>query len=153
MTTLFLAWRQQGRRWWPVGRLARDADGHYEFSYTQGALQAQREANFAPILSFPDFERSYSSDVLFPMFANRLLSESRPEYGGFMAALDLPVSDWSDPISVLGRSGGQRMTDTFEAFPLPERTADGRYRVKFFVHGPRAPIERRRSCHSWPPSR
>jgi hypothetical protein len=135
MNTLFLAWRQQGHRWWPVGRLVRNDRGGYEFSYTRGALDAKREANFAPILSFPSFEEIYRSEALFPMFSNRILSENRIEYDGFMKALDLPISGWVDPISVLGRSGGQRMTDTFEVFPLPVQTLNNRYQATFFVHG------------------
>jgi len=135
MVTLYLAWRQPDQRWWPVGRLVREAAGTYEFSYTEGALDAARLANFAPILSFPDFRRTYRSESLFPMFANRIMSTKREEYGALMQALDLEIGAYNNPLAILARTGGERITDTFEVFPLPTRTDDGRYHVQFFVHG------------------
>ena len=37
-----------------------------------------------------DLHGVYESAVLFPLFANRLLSKTRPEYRDFLAWLDVP---------------------------------------------------------------
>src|SRR5260370_11607067 len=132
MTTLYLAWRQPDRRWWPVGRLTREGS-QYVFTYTQGAVSAE-QAGFRPLASFPDRDRVYVSAEPFPLFANRLPPKSRPDYDDFIGWLDLPRGE-TDPMILLARSGGQRETDTFEVFPEPEPSSDGRYKSTFFAHG------------------
>jgi hypothetical protein len=129
---LYLAWRQPDLRWWPVGRLSRPHT-EFVFQYTQGARSAQ-SAGFRPLLSFPEIEEIYASSKLFPLFANRLMPESRPEYSRFVEWLDLPSGE-RDPLILLARSGGRRETDTFEVFPEPERTAGPGFQTTFFVHG------------------
>lgn len=106
----------------------------YHFTYLQGALEAQNLAGFQPILSFPKFDHPYVSRELFPLFANRLLRPSRPEYGDFVRWLNIP-DQADDPIALLARSGGKRKTDNFEVFPYPQRDADGTYHIHFFTHG------------------
>ena len=134
MKTLFLAWQDpQSRTWFPIGRLTREA-GMYHFSYLQGALQAKEQANFQPIWAFPNFYQHYTSIDLFPLFANRLLRPSRPDYKDFVQWLNIPATD-KDPIALLARSGGRRKTDSFEVFPCPERDAQGEYHIHFFAHG------------------
>src|SRR5262245_14515322 len=132
MTTLYLAWRQPDRRWWPVGRLSREGT-EFVFTYTRGALAAA-EAGFRPLPSFPDFNEAYVSSELFPLFANRLPPRSRPDYGDFVEWLDLGREE-ADPMVLLARSGGRRETDMFEVFPVPHQTTTGRYESAFFVHG------------------
>jgi hypothetical protein len=132
MKTLYLAWREPGQRWWPVGRLAREGSD-YVFTYTQGARSAEA-AGFRPLSSFPDFDQVYVSSQLFPMFQNRLPPQSRPDYQDFIEWLDLERTE-ADPLVMLARSGGQRETDMFEVFPIPEPNVEGRYRSTFFVHG------------------
>jgi hypothetical protein len=132
MNTLYLAWRQPDHRWWPVGRLSREGS-EYVFSYTRGARSAEG-AGFRPLSSFPDFDQVYVSTQLFPMFKNRLPPQSRPDYDDFIECLDLERGE-ADPLVMLARSGGERETDMFEVFPVPEQTGEGRYRSTFFVHG------------------
>ena len=133
MTTLFLAWRSpRTRSWYTVGRLT--ADGVYRFVYTDGAGEAEREGGFATLPEFPERERIYESEELFPLFANRLLPRSRPDYPEWVEWLSLPEHR-DDPVGLLARSGGQRATDSFEVFPSPERQPDGSYHVHFFAHG------------------
>ncbi len=132
MNTVHLAWRQPDQRWWPVGRLSREGS-EYVFTYTRGARSAE-EAGFRPLSSFPDFDQVYVSAQLFPMFRNRLLRRSRPDYDDFVEWLGLERGE-TDPLVVLARSGGERETDMFEVFPVRERNAQGRYRSTFFVHG------------------
>jgi hypothetical protein len=68
------------------------------------------------------------------MFQNRLPPQSRPDYDDFIEWLDLERGE-ADPLVMLARSGGERETDMFEVFPIPEQNAEGRYRSTFFVHG------------------
>src|SRR5213593_3618283 len=79
---LLVAWRGTSpeRGWRPVGRLEHDA-GTYRFVYTRGA---RMHPDFHPFPQMEDFEEIYESEELFPVFANRLLSESRPEYDSYL---------------------------------------------------------------------
>lgn len=134
MKTLFLAWQDSiSRTWFPIGKLTHE-EGMYHFDYLQGALIAQEKASFQPIWSFPDLAHHYTSPELFPLFANRLLRPSRPDYKDFVQWLNIPAHQ-DDPIALLARSGGQRKTDSFEVFPCPERDRNGNYHIHFFAHG------------------
>lgn len=134
MRTLFLAWQDPvGRRWYPVGRLTYDRD-IYQFVYTHGAVEAQQNSNFRPLAPLDSLEKVYESEELLPLFANRLLATSRPDYREFVECLNIPQGK-EDPIAILARTGGRRVTDSFEVFPCPEPDEEGRYRVHFFAHG------------------
>jgi len=76
----------------------------------------------------------YVAKELFPLFSNRLLSKSRPEYRGFLTWLGLD-GDPDDALEPLSRSGGERATDELQVFPCPEPTAENTYVVEFFSHG------------------
>jgi HIRAN domain len=145
MKTLFLAWQDPtSRSWFPIGRLTFESN-IYSFVYTQGALNAAQESAFQPLYSFPDFERVYKSEVLFPLFANRVMRSSRPDYTDYIDWLNIPHHK-DDPITILSRSGGKKATDHFEVFPCPEPDRNGLYHIHFFLHGLRhrqqAAIER-----------
>ncbi len=142
---LFIAWQNpKSRQWFPVGRLTVE-QGVYRFEYIGGALAAQNDGSFRPIGVFPDLYRQYKSDELFPLFAKRVLSPSRPDYADFVSWLGLSGAE-IDPIELLGRSGGESVTDRFEIFPFPEKSDEGKYHSHFFVHGlrhlPASAVER-----------
>jgi hypothetical protein len=143
--TLFLAWQDpNSRSWFPIGRLTFDGAG-YKFVYTQGVKEAQQMCSFSPLSSFPHLEKVYTSTHLFPVFSNRLMSRSRPDYANFLQWLN--ISDHEDsPLAILARSGGQRETDSLAVFPRPEADAAGQYQLHFFAHGlrhlPESAIER-----------
>lgn len=140
MKSLFLAWQAptdsaHSRAWFPVGRL--DADptaSHYRFRYTGGALSARESVGFLPLLAFPDFDRDYESDRLFPLFQNRVLSPKRTDFQQYIQWLDLDRGN-ADPISILSVSGGERVTDNLEVFPKVTADAEGNFHVRFFLHG------------------
>ena len=173
MNTFYLAWQDpEERRWFPIGRLDRypssspnapatgdgarrsSFDTQFVFTYTEGALEAQREGRFSPLRAFPELRAEYTSPELFPLFANRMLSESRPEYERFVEWTTVQQSE-NDPLALLARSGGERATDTLEVFPQPEKDAQENYRVHFFAHGLRhgspAAIERATKLQSGDP--
>jgi hypothetical protein len=116
--------------WRPVGRLEHDGN-LFRFWYTQGA----RKPGFRPFTQMEKLNQIYESAELFPLFANRLLSESRPEYEAFMRWSGLDTDNSPDPILILGVTEGLRQTDAVEVFPCPAPGADGCYFNKFFLHG------------------
>lgn len=134
MNSLFVAWRppvNDPSGWRPVGRLEHDGD-LYRFWYTRGA----QKPGFRPFAQMAQLDGIYESSDLFPIFANRLLSESRPEYESFMrwSGFDSETST-PDPILVLGVTEGLRQTDAIEVFPCPVPDSDSCYFNKFFLHG------------------
>lgn len=134
MRTLYLAWQDpEQRQWYPVGRLT-SSGGVFTFVYTEGAREARQHAAFQPLTSFPDLHTAYESDKLFPLFTNRVLPRSRPEYQEYLEWLSVPVSE-RDPVAVLARSGGRKVTDSLEVFPRPERNPAGDYETHFLIHG------------------
>jgi hypothetical protein len=144
MNSLFVAWRPANpdpTGWRPIGQLEHDG-GLYRFWYTRGA----QKPGFRPFAQMERLDQVYESEELFPLFANRLLSASRPEYESFMRWSGFDPSDQPDPILVLGVSEGIRQTDAIEVFPCPTPGTDGCYANKFFLHGirwmPEAVIKR-----------
>jgi hypothetical protein len=131
MKKLFLTWQDpQTRRWLPVGLLSRDRDD-FRFVYTKGAEFSER---FVPFGRMTDLHAVYVARELFPLFSNRVLSKSRPEYRDFLTWLGLDA-DPDDVLELLSRSGGQRATDELQVFPCPEPTEQNTYVVEFFSHG------------------
>ncbi len=134
MKTLFLAWQDyQSRCWFPVGRLTFDGKV-YTFTYVQGAKQAQHKCGFEPLISFPEWNQVYRSTELFAIFANRVMSKSRPDYQSYLNRFDLSDQNF-DFMEFLGRTGGIRQTDNLKIFPCPEADSNGQYRLNFLAHG------------------
>jgi len=136
---LFVAWQNQAtKQYYPVGRLVsglRPDRPHYEFCYLGGVREAQK-VGFAPLLAFSDLDRVYRSDELFPLFQNRLMSPGRAEYREYMANLAITDPDHADPMTVLVRSGGGRVTDSLEMFEVPRFCAEGSpFQTQFLAHG------------------
>jgi len=141
MKELFIAWQDpETRRWTPVGRLGY-RDNSYYFVYTNGAKKSK---NFVPFGWMRDLHSVYVSDEIFPLFANRILSKSRPEYADYVRWLGLDGRE-HDKLEVLARSGGVRATDTLEIFPCPTPDAEGNYVSYFFSHGLRYLIPENRA--------
>lgn len=133
MNSLFVAWRPpmpEQTGWRPVGRLEHDGD-LYRFWYTQGA----RKPGFHPFAQMEKLEQVYESEELFPLFANRLLSKSRPEYEAYLRWSGFDIENPPDPILILGVTEGIRQTDAVEVFPCPVPDSEGCYFNKFFLHG------------------
>lgn len=132
MKTLFLAWQNPlNRTWFPIGRLIFDGI-NYQFYYIQGILAAQQQCGLMSLPSFPELNLVYRSPELFPLFANRLLRRSRPDYADFLRWLNIP-SDRDNPMAMLAKSGGRRATDTLFVFPYPEADENGFYHFHFFA--------------------
>ena len=130
-STLFVAWQApKGRSITPVGRLDGRA-GSYTFEYIAGALSAH-ELGFPGFFEFPAFAARYTSDVLFPLFQNRLMPTARPDFSEHIGALGLDPAT-ADPLCVLARSGGTRATDRVELFAPPVYDPERRLWETFFL--------------------
>lgn len=129
---LILTWQSpQNRRWFVVGKLNKK-NNTYNFWYTNGAIKA-KEHGFLGFTGMNNFDEVYSSEQLFPIFQNRVLNKSRPERLDFLEWLNIPSSEYSD-FEELARTGGIRITDNVQLYPVPENT-NGKYEVTFFAHG------------------
>ena len=133
--TLFLAWQDtQTREWFPIGRLDGDVErSTYRFRYTGGAERARQKVGFPWLMEFPEPGWDYRAPDLFPLFQNRVMASSRPDFRDYLRSLDLP--DNADPIEILTVNGGYRMTDSYEVFPKLTKQPDGRFVCRFFLHG------------------
>ncbi len=131
---VYVAWRSgapDGGRWGPVGRLEHGSSG-YRFVYTRGAKTVP---GFAPFAGMPDLQGVYESDELLPLFANRLLAKSRPEYEAYLRWGGFDPNSPPDPLAILAVTEGRRQTDLLEIFACPAPDASGCYVGKFFLHG------------------
>ncbi|TLD79855.1 restriction endonuclease [Helicobacter sp. MIT 05-5293] len=128
---LAVSWQApKTRKWIPIGHLSYN-NQQYEFYYTNGVKEAQ-EQGFYPFARMNDLESLYTSeDVLLPVFANRLLSKSRPEYKLYQQWLGL--DEHSTPLDELARNNGIRATDSIELYLIPNDKKE--YKIDFFTHG------------------
>lgn len=132
-TSLVLVWRNPvDRTWVPVGKL-KYQNNEYVFNYTKGARQAHKVSNFVPFGNMIEFGQTYNSKELFPIFKNRVLQKSRPEYKDYLTWLDI-TEETATPLLELARSGGIRATDSLQLFQIPENN-NGFYEANFFTHG------------------
>lgn len=129
---LFVAWRDESKLTRPVGRLSR-VKRHGRTTYVFEYLRAAKTAKgFRTVPGFPDLEKRYESTDLFPTFQNRLMPVERPDYEVWLSRLELETSP--DIFQVLATSGGVRMTDRIELFPVPRK--DGSlFWLRFLVRG------------------
>ena len=127
---LILSWKNTTTHMWePVGRL-KFQNNRYFFQYTKGA---QNSKEFKPFEKMDNLNKIYESEELFPLFKNRLLQKSRPEYSEYLDWLDINNTKMH-PMEELALTGGVRATDSLQLFPLPLKN-NGYYEVKFFSHG------------------
>lgn len=130
---LFLLWQTpSNNKWLPIAKLLYDAK-EYFFKYTIGAEWARNKENFIAFSQMNDFKKIYKSDELFPLFKNRLLPKTRPEYQKYLNWLDLDENNYSY-FEELSRTGGSKATDSFRILQIPENK-NGKYEVSFFISG------------------
>ena len=85
------------------------------------------------MIEFPSLDEGYESSELFPLFQNRVMNSSRPDFAEYLHNLDL--SEGADPIEILAANGGSRVTDAYEVFPKIVKDDDGSFVCRFFLHG------------------
>jgi hypothetical protein len=118
------------RSWYPVGKLLYNGI-EYLFYYTKGAKASE---NFKPFGVMSRLEDVYFSTELFPLFGNRIIQKTRPEYKELLEWLDISDSQ-AEPLVLLEKTGGKRETDSLALFAEPQRSVNGMYEISFFVNG------------------
>lgn len=114
-----------------IGQLGRHEAG-YSFSYSRCALEIN---GFRPLPGLRDLATIYYSETLFPVFSQRVMSPSRPDYVTYLSSLGL-APDEDTPWEQILRSGGVRESDTLQFMELPLVSA-GAVRATFLVNGVR----------------
>jgi hypothetical protein len=115
----------------PVGFLEYDGEC-YRFGYIRHVLSVE---DFRPLLGFRDLYRTYSSEELFPLFAQRVMDPRRPDYQRYVERLGLDEEE-AGPWEQIERSQGRRRGDTIQLLPQP--TTDGEtLTCLFLVNGVR----------------
>ncbi len=132
-----LTWRKPGGAYIPLGRLISGLGPdrpEYEFAFLNGVREALRQG-MGPLQAFSDINRVYRSNELFPFFQNRVMQPGRPDYCQFIGSLAMESQD-ATPMEILIRTGGGRVTDTFEIFECPVQNEILQpYRTHFLAHG------------------
>ena len=120
---LFLCWQSPGNRAiYPIGRLVRtSAQPRYEFTYVRGVLDAQAQG-FVAFPEMTELRVAYRFAELPPLFTNRVMSPSRPDFPGHLLRLGLSdlESVAPEPEAILARSEGRKATDHLEITASPE---------------------------------
>lgn len=131
---LYLIWKGPvSREQYIVGRLAKN--GQYEFSYmADNVKKAQENDGYTPLICFPDVDKTYTSERLFPVFASRLPDPKRKDIDKILEKYAL--SEY-DAYALLKASGTRLPIDTYEFIdPLVEDITKSVQR-KFLLAGPR----------------
>nr|WP_317405005.1 HIRAN domain-containing protein [uncultured Helicobacter sp.] len=126
---LIVAWQSPlTREWIPIGRLSKK-DDLFCFVYTQGVKVAKKKG-FLPFRHMTEFTKEYTSEQIFPTFANKILPKSRPEYRNYKQWLGLNSDNVLDELAM---NNGIKATDNIELYAIPQKKEF--YEVEFFAHG------------------
>lgn len=117
-----------------IGLLTKDLSSNYGFDYIENVRTIE---DFRPLVGFPDLDKHYESETLFPLFAQRVMDPRRPDYTRFISSIGL--SDAPSPWEQLSHSGGRRAGDTLQLLSIPTPVEGGRgaWEFNFLVHGMR----------------
>lgn len=93
-----------------IGVLSKYSSGKYEFKYCFSA-EINKCIGFNGIEAFPDFNKTYTSDRLFPVFSSRLPDKNRKDISKILKKYGLKEYD---EFQLLVRSGGKLPIDNLE---------------------------------------
>lgn len=120
-TELLVVWQQPSTRAMiPVGILTFDGET-YAFEYLPNVGHV---AEFRPLLGFRDLSKRYESGELFPLFHERVMDPTRPDFVRVLDELSLDPAS-ATPWEQLVRSGGSSEGDTLQVTPLPRESKGG----------------------------
>lgn len=131
MNSAFILWQDtaESRMWRAVAKLSKQSNGHYQLSYTKGAMHK----SFHGFVGMEDKAKTYISETIFTFLKNRIIAESRPEHDKMFTWLGLNLEQ-KDYFSLLVLSGGEKRTDYFRLIGVPT-IENEMYQVRFFVSG------------------
>ncbi|CAN5498392.1 hypothetical protein BH09ACT8_BH09ACT8_65250 [soil metagenome] len=126
-----VAWRNRQRRViMPVGVLDHRA-GRFRFQYLDGIGHSIE--GFRPFVGFPDLNRVYESERLWPFFDLRVMDRKRPDYQQYVRWLGLTVE--ASRLDIISRSGGERKGDSVLLAESPAVGEGGATEAIFLVRG------------------
>ncbi|MDF0727152.1 HIRAN domain-containing protein [Cytobacillus sp. S13-E01] len=138
--TLWVVWQSPTNRlFYHVGTLS-FFNAHYEFRYVKGNndhLKLNDAIRNGYILSpaFPDPDKVYKSDQLFPAFNRRLPTPNRADFAEILK--DLGLNEECTKMELLEETRGRLANDTY-SFERPLRVEkDEKVHTSFYIHGMR----------------
>ncbi len=127
---LLLVWKEPNtKRRYVVGELSKN--GQFEFLYGY-EVQDAIKVGFELLIAFPEIEKTYKNDNLFPVFASRLPD---PKRRGIEAILSKYNLSEYDAYELLKRSGAKLPIDNLEFVDPILDSESGKIERKFFVAG------------------
>lgn len=131
-----VAWRNTARRRIsPVAVL--DHDGKiYRFQYLPDISDLE---DFRPFIGFPEFDRVYEAERLWPFFALRVMDRRRPDFPRYVRWLALEPD--ATQLDIMSRSGGERKGDAVQVIEEPRVDVAGDTESAFLVRGARYATE------------
>ena len=93
-----------------IGVLSKYSSGKYEFKYSL-STEMNKSIGFNGIEAFPDFNKTYISDRLFPVFSSRLPDKNRKDISKILKKYGL---EKYDEFQLLIKSGGKLPIDNLE---------------------------------------
>lgn len=131
---IYLIWKNpKTREHCTVGKLSKN--GNFEFSYVKDVSNAIKYG-FKPLLSFEDVEKTYTSDILFPVFSSRLPDKKRNGIKEILLKYDMKEFD---DYQLLKKSGAKLPIDDLQ-FIVPISDEDEKKQVierEFYLAGTR----------------
>jgi len=107
---LYLIWKaEKTRKQHVIGELSKN--GQYEFKYCETNLDEAMKEGFKLLVSFPDKEETYTSDMLFSVFSSRLPDRKRKNIEEILKKYAM---DKFEPYTLLKRSGARLPIDSLE---------------------------------------
>lgn len=117
---LYLVWesKKSGKRY-VVGRLTKN--NQYKFQYFRNITKAL-EDGFSLLLCFPELEKIYKSEKLFPVFSSRLPDKKRKDIQRILVKYGL---EEYDEYELLKRSGTKLPIDNLEFISFDKNKNEG----------------------------
>lgn len=138
--TLLVVWQDEiSRLYYHIGTLSYYKD-YYEFFYTikklgQRKLGDALKKGYMVHPAFPEIDKAYRSEKLFPAFDRRIPSPDRQDFKAILT--DLGLAKDASKMEILRATRGRLAADTY-SFEQPLcREEDGKLRSSFFIHGMR----------------
>ncbi|MCI1747341.1 MAG: hypothetical protein LKI24_04060 [Acidipropionibacterium sp.] len=134
---LLVLWqRPDNRQIVPIGRFGFNGV-EYTFSYTRAATEL---SGFRPLPGLGGLSDRYQSTMMPAVFSQRVMSDQRPDYSGYLHSLGLErATPWEQIVC----SGGLRAGDTLQFMQVPvvsEGTATAQFLVNGISHIPDGPL-------------
>jgi len=128
--TLLVIWQDSNTRLRHIiGELCKN--NGFNFRYMTEKTQELKSIGFNSLTAFPDFEKNYFSNYLFPAFSSRLPDKRRSDMSVILSHYNM---DTYDEFELLKKSGGKLPIDSLE-FVEPIDLLDKNIKRQFYIAG------------------